>query len=116
MKSTTIKLGILALFVALTQSCAYHTGYMNSSVSLSSNNFVYVKRDVQGSARALYVFGFGGLKRQALVNEAKQNLLQNYQLQNNQALADVTVNWKQTLILPVMIYRCTVTASIVEFK
>ena len=117
MKNKIIKFLFLSIFITGFSNCAMHTGYMQSSASLSSNNFSYVKRDVQGTAKATYVFGIGGLKRTALVNDAKKNLLDNYQLQNNQALVDITVNWKQTMIMPfVMFNRCTVTASIVEFK
>jgi hypothetical protein len=115
MKNNLAKIILLALTLAFS-GCATHSGYMNSTTSLSSGNFKYVKREVQGTAKTIYIFGIGGLHKTALVNEAKRNLLHNYQLQDNQALADLTVSWKQLLVLP--FYRenrCTVTASIVQF-
>src|ERR1041384_5624225 len=80
-------------------SCAVHSGYMQSSANLAGNNFSYVKKDVEGTAKTFYIFGIGGLNKMALVNEAKKDLLKNYQLQDGQALVDLTVNWKQTFFL-----------------
>ena len=116
MKKQLFKIFILGLMLTLFSNCATHTGYMGSSASLSSNNFSYIKRDVQGSASTIYVFGIGGLHKTALVNDAKNNLLKNYQLQDNQVLADITVNWKKTYFFFFTTNRCTVTASIVQFK
>ncbi len=116
MKNKLYLFALLTVILSLFSGCALHSGYMQSSASLNSNNFSYVKRDVQGSASALYVLGIGGLNKTALVNEAKNDLLKNYQLQNNQALVDITVNWKNTYYLLVMKNECTITASIVEFN
>jgi len=113
------KLFLFALLTSLLigfSNCAFHSGYMQGSATLNSNNFNYIKRDVQGSASALYVLGIGGLNKTALVNEAKNNLLKNFQLQDNQALVDITVNWKKTYYLLVMKDECIITASIVQFN
>lgn len=115
MKNKIVIFITISLVLILFSNCANHSGYMQSSASLNSNNFKYIKRDVQGTASTLYVLGIGGLHKTALVNEAKKELLKNFQLQDNQALVDITVNWKQTYFLVVMTNRCTVTASIVEF-
>lgn len=116
MKNKLFLFAILTTLLLSFSNCALHSGYMQSSASLNSNNFTYIKRDVQGSASTLYVLGIGGLSKTALVNEAKNNLLNNFQLQNNQALVDITVNWKNSYYLLVMKNECTITASIVEFN
>ena len=108
-------------FIAITlllvlQSCAFHGGYMSNSASLSTNNFQYVKYDVQGTAMATYVFGLGGNAKTALVNEAKKDLLENNPLKPNQTLVNLTVNFKQSYVFFVATNRCTVTADIVEFN
>lgn len=103
--------------ISLLSNCAMHTGYMVNSASLSNNNFTYVKKDVSGSAKATYIFGLGGLAKMALVDVAKKDLLSENPLKDNQTLVNLTVNWKNTFVLPFAVTnRCTVTADIVEFK
>lgn len=116
MKTKIFIFSTLVLVLVAFSNCAMHTGYMQSSAVLNSNNFSYLKRDVQGTASCTYVLGIGGLNKNALVNEAKQNLLKNFDLQANQALVDITVNWKKTYYLFVTKNECTISASVVEFS
>lgn len=117
MKKLLSKIIMVTLGLMLLNSCATHSGYMLNSPSLTSNNFKYIKRDVEGTAKVFYVFGIGGLRKMALVTEAKKDLLKNYQLQDNQVLVDLTVNWKKTMFMPFfMSNRCTVTASIAQYN
>ena len=110
-----IKLSLMAILIALLSGCAVHSGIMNNSAALNEANFSYRQQSISGSSEAKYIFGIGGLDKQALVDEAKKDMLKNYELQPNQALANVTVNWKNTFILVVIKTQCTVTADIVEF-
>jgi len=115
--ASLLKKAVCILILAGAGGCTLHTGYMSGSASLSDNNFTYVKREVQGTASAIYIFGFGGYKRSAIVSEAKKNLINNYSLQDNQALVDITVDWKKFMVPPFFIRnRCIVTASIVQFN
>lgn len=118
MKNSMLKKMILpVLGVFLLSGCAMHSGYMTGSAALSSNNFSYIKRDLEGESTALYVFGLGGLAKAAIMDEAKRDLLAANPLGDNQALANVTVSWKYTYVFPfAMTNKCTVTADIVEFK
>ena len=94
-----------------------HEGYMLNSAALSSNNFFYVEKELKGSAIATYVFGLGGMSKKALVGDAKKDLLSANPLKANQALVNITVNWKNTFVLPFATTNCcTVTADIVQFK
>ena len=97
-------------------SCALHTGFMNNSASLSEANFGYVTQSISGTAGTLQVFGIGGLDKMALVEEAKKQMLKENPLQPNQALANITVNWKNSFYVVVMSSKVTVTADVVEFK
>ena len=110
------KLFILVISVLSFSSCAVHNGYMTNSASLSQANFSYVKKSVSGEASTMKVFGLGGLAKSKIVEEAKKQMLKRNKLQDNQALANVTVNWKNSVYLVVNINTCTVTADIVEFK
>ncbi|MSQ79844.1 MAG: hypothetical protein EXR21_09270 [Flavobacteriaceae bacterium] len=118
MKKANLKTAMTLFVISLLSSCAMHQGYMVNSAALSSNNFTYVYKDLKGTAMVTYVFGiFGGLDKMALVNAAKKDLLSKSPLRDNQALVNLTVNWKATFVLPFAITnRCTVTADIVEFR
>jgi hypothetical protein len=97
-------------------SCAVHGGYITNSASLSSNNFIYIETAAKGTAEATYIFGAGGLDRDALVEDARQNLLRNFPLNDNQTLVNITLSFKKTYVLPFFIKnKCTVSASIVQF-
>ncbi len=97
---------------------ALHSGYMTDSAALGSANFVYVKHGIRGEAKATYVFGIGGLATQALVDEAKRNMMFFCPLKDNQTLANITLNWKSThwFLGIVNTTTCTITADVVEFR
>jgi len=106
----------IVLSITLVSSCAIHNGFMKNSASLSEANFSYVNQSISGMSSAKYVFAIGGLDRQALVEEAKKEMLKNNPLQANQVLANVTVNWKHSFYVIVFRTECTVTADVVEFN
>jgi hypothetical protein len=103
-------------FLLLMSSCAFHSGYVHDSAALSQANFSYKSFQTEGTAQATYVFGFGGLARKALVSEAREEMRQKKPLGENEAYANIRVNWKSTWILMVQTVKCTVTADIVKFK
>lgn len=111
-----VKISMFAAIAIFLSSCAMHTGYMNNSASLGEGNFNYVKQSVSGSAEAMYVFSIGGLEKEALVQEAKAQMLKENPLGPNQALANVTVNWKNSFFIVVTMSKVTVTADIVQFQ
>ena len=110
------RLFAIALTITLFSGCAMHNGFMKNSASLSEPNFSYVKQSVSGMSGTMQVFAIGGLKKQALVEEAKKDLLKNNPLQPNQALANITVDWKYSFYIVVTKTECTVAADIVEFQ
>lgn len=113
------KILIAVLVVTTITSCvSLHGGMTSSSVSLSSNNFTYIAQGVQGSASVTQYVALVPGFRKTLINDAKNEILKKYPLKNNQALANITIDIKNNLILgPVVrITKCTVTADIVEFN
>lgn len=111
----TLKILSVALSVFLFSNCATHMGMMTGNASLSANNFKIVKM-INGTATTMKIFGLGGLGKDALVLEAKKNMLQNNPLKEGQALANVTVDFKNSFVLFVNTEKVTVTADLVEFK
>jgi hypothetical protein len=107
---------IIAIGVITFSSCAVHNGFMSSSASLSQANFSYTETSISGEASTLKVFGLGGLAKKAIVEEAKKDMLEKHPLKANQALANVTVNWKAGFYFIVQTNTCTVTADVVEFE
>jgi hypothetical protein len=69
-----------------------------------------------GSSSTTKILGIGGLSKDALVADAKRNLLENYPLKENQTLANISVDFKNSYFLIVYLTKVTVTADIVEFK
>jgi hypothetical protein len=115
MKKNFLKIVVTVVSVFLLSSCAIHTGMMTGNASLSANNFKTVKM-ASGTSETIKIFGLGGLGKDALVLEAKKDLLQNNPLKEGQALANVTVDFKNSFLIIVMTEKVTVTADIVEFK
>jgi hypothetical protein len=119
-KIRTVLLIAVIISVLLNGCAGIHSGTMLNSVALSSPNFTYVKRNIQGTSTATYFLGIGGLKRQTLVEEAKQDMLfteTGSVLSENQALANVTINFKTTYLVFGLYVKvtCTVGADVVQF-
>lgn len=104
----------MALAAIVFSSCAIHVGTITGDASISTNNFKMV-RMAEGTATTTKIFGLGGLGKDALVNEAKKDLLQNNPLKDGQALANVTLDFKNSYVLFVNKQKVTVSADIVEF-
>ena len=118
-KNSFIQIFVLTIIVIGFTNCASILGgNLQGSAALNQSNFSYVKKDIKGSSTATYIFGIGGMNRQAIAAEAKENLLKENPLKDNQALANITVNFKASSILGIIYQttKCTITADIVEFK
>ena len=106
-----------ALTVAALSGCiAFHRGNFQSSVSLAANNFHYVARGVTGKATATYFLVFGGLMTDALVAEAKGELMKAAKVEEKQTLANVSVDFKTSTFGGLVSFvDCVVTADVVAF-
>ena len=115
MKKYLLVSSVLLSFL-LSGCFATHSGYLNNSASLSQANFKYVKRSISGESSTLTVLGIGGLGKEALVEEAKADMLSRFDLKPNQTIVNTTVNWKNSFYFALYIAnKCTVTADVVEF-
>ena len=112
---TTIKISVITICLAILSSCAVHSGLMSNSAQLSHANFKYVQKDLCGTSQTTRVLGFGGVFKADMVEKAKKDMLKEYELKANQALANVTVDWKHSRYLLVKFTKCTVSADVVEF-
>jgi hypothetical protein len=104
----------LLLIISLS-SCAFHQGVISGSASINSKNFKTIKM-ATGVATATRILGFGGLSKDALVAQAKKNLLEKYPIKDGQVLANITVDFKYTFILLYNQTKVTMTADIIEFN
>ncbi|MDD3913648.1 MAG: hypothetical protein PHU62_10465 [Bacteroidales bacterium] len=118
MKKFIILLIGVALFLP---SCAIHEGLtrnLNSKtteVVLSQNNYKIVE-SVQGTSKATYVFGIGGLSKQALIAEARADMLSKANIVgNSRAVINETVEVKHSLFPIIRLYEVYVSGYIIEF-
>ncbi|NCU31895.1 MAG: hypothetical protein EOM23_02920 [Candidatus Moranbacteria bacterium] len=115
MRKFLVFFSLIVVLAIMTSSCAMHSGIGMSNASLSENNFKMV-RYAQGSVKTTKIFGLGGLAKNALVAEAKEQMMSNYPLQDGQALANMTVDFKTSIVFFVITTKVTVTADIVQFQ
>ena len=96
--------------LAVLMSCASHQG----SISSNSYDSNLTYKDISyGVSDAFQVFTFGGLSQDALVLEAKKNMILNRPLNQNEAYANITVDIKRTRIIVYTQTKVTVSADIV---
>jgi hypothetical protein len=115
---------IFFLFVGITllfSGCANHSGLTRNAnvhsteVVLSKKNFRVIA-SVQGESQASYVFGIGGLKRNAMIAEAKAKMLANANIMGGaKAIINETVEIKRSYFPFFSTYTVTVSAHIIEF-
>jgi hypothetical protein len=115
MKSFLSALPLFVFSAVIFSSCAFHHGGMQSSASLTDGNFMVVKL-ATGRAAVTRVLGLGGVSTEALVFDAKQNLYQNFPLEQGQVLANITVDFKRGFYLFWDNTIVTVTGEIIEFS
>ncbi|WP_159038566.1 DUF6567 family protein [Brumimicrobium mesophilum] len=109
------RLSLLFVLPFLFNSCAFHSGVMVGSASLSDENFTVIDYAI-GTSNTTQVFGIGGIGTDALVLEAKRNLYENYPLSKGQALANVSVDFKRSYVIIVSKLKVVVSADIVDFN
>jgi hypothetical protein len=111
-------LSVLIVSLSFAYGCvAYHTGmFQPSQVAVINSDFKVIKT-IQGESQATYVLGIGGNRMQGLVNEAKRNMYNSHMLKENQMIANVTVDSKQTYILYPILYtkKIIITADVIQF-
>ena len=112
-KVTSIIITSIGMFGCIT----IHHGTPTNSVQIEKANFRYVQQNVSGYSSASYILGIGSSRKYAMILNAKNNLLDQFPLQANQALANVIVEFKSKTMLGFLYNTqiCTYSADIVQF-
>jgi hypothetical protein len=104
----------VSAFLFLFNSCAStHNGVLNSSNDLRNVKYVDF---AFGNSKTTTFLGIGGNKHDALVLEAKLNMMRNFPLKPNQFYGNFIVDYKTTKVLGVVTNLVTVSADILEEK
>ena len=105
------KILFLALIASIATSCATHTGMISSS---SFNQPVKYIDVAIGTSETVKCFGIGGLSKDAIVLDAKNDMNRNRPLKGNEIYANYTVNIKNSLIFFYSKTKVTVSADVVS--
>ncbi len=115
------KIFLYFIFVCLFTSCGLHQGLTNNTnihsteVVLSQRNFRVVS-NVKGESNALYVLGIGGFSTNAMIAEAKAQMLSKADMiGKSRAIINETVEVKNSFYLIAWTRKVTVTAQVIEF-
>ena len=65
---------------------------------------------------ATYILGIGGILREGLVREAKNDLIMNNPVQNGQVLVNYTIDHETSFYLFVWTHRVIITADILQYE
>lgn len=103
-----------SFLLAFCSSCAFHNGMMTGNAVLSNNNFK-VTGVTTSSAQTTKVLGIGGLNKEALVYEAKIGLYKGINLKQGEALANISVDWKNAFYILFSKTTLTLSADIIQF-
>ncbi|MDE5575168.1 MAG: hypothetical protein K2I87_05595 [Bacteroidales bacterium] len=118
---TFLKLFVVVLGAVVLTSCGasyFHTWNQNNtrtSIELSQKNFKVIKC-VSGFSSATYVFGIGGLSREATRGNAVEDMFKSANLTEAQTIVDIYV--KQHISTVLGIYRkvsYSATGVVIEF-
>jgi len=101
---------LIIISLIILSSCAFHTGNISSG-SVVDCPYKYT---VTGTSYTDRVFGLGGLDKNALILEAKQDLYNHYFTNNNIKLTNFTVDFKNTYILFYSKTKVTVSADLYD--
>lgn len=103
---------IIITTMLLLSSCAVHHGLISTS---SINRNVKYVDIAYGVSQTKMLFGIGGLSQDALVLEAKRELVKNRPLKANEEYANFTVDFKRSFFPFYSITKVTVSADVVRF-
>jgi len=106
------KLLIPLSFILLLSSCAVHQGMISSS---SLNRPVKYNDMAYGVSQTNQILGLGGLSKDALILEAKKELINNRPLKQNETYANFTVDFKRSFFPFYSQVKATMSADVVSF-
>lgn len=98
------------LLATLATSCAYHVG----NVSTGSHIDCPMRYIATGTAQTHKVLGIGGINKEALIVEAKQELYQKFPYQKDVKLSNFSVDYQFTFWLLYSRTKVTVSADVYD--
>lgn len=108
MKNLTILSAILVL-----TSCAFHSGTITSNVT----NEPVVHKDIATGVASTNIFlTFGGLSKDALISEARKNMVRARPLEGSEQYNNVEVNIKNTYYIFGRKTKVTINADVIQPK
>jgi hypothetical protein len=109
-------LSLLLILSFVISSCAtFHSIPFFLESPAIENNFKYV-RGIVGKSQATYIFGIGGLQREGLAREAKNNLLNNNTIEDGQILVNYTIDKETSYYFGfVVTLKIIVSADVIEY-
>lgn len=94
-------------------SCAFHRG----SLITNHTQTPVVHKDIAiGVSKTYNLWGIGGFSKDALIFEARQNLIKNHPLKNSEQYNNISIDVKTTFISCLMITKVTMIADVIEPK
>lgn len=106
------KLLAILIPVVILSSCAMHHGTISSS---SINRSVKYEDIAYGVSYSNKYFGFGGVSQDALILDAKRELVKSRPLQANEEYANFTIDFKWTFFPFFVKTKVTVSADVIKF-
>lgn len=98
--------------IVFLSGCAFHSGMMTANPEYIKPEYE-LKSTVRASAKSTRIFSIGGLGKEALVAEAKDNLYEFYPLRNQEAYVNLSVDFRDFIFLFYHRTKATITADII---
>lgn len=120
MKKLLSKVVMAVAAVLLFSSCGINShlstnhNLQQTNVVLSQKNF-HVVKNVEANVTATYVFGFGGISKKALHDNAVAELTKNANLTGSQALVNVTLHTSAKVVLFLNKVTYYAEGTVIEF-
>lgn len=94
-------------------SCAFHRGSLISNPT----DIPVVHKDIAiGVAKSHNFIGIGGLSKDALIFEARQNLIKSHLLKNSEQFNNISIDVKTTFFMGLTSTKVTMIADVIEPK
>lgn len=108
--------GVVSTGCGVFQPATSNINNLQTNVTLDDADYTVVKR-VSGTATGRYILGFGGLRKKALIEEAKSNMLQEAGLEGGaRAVINTTVEYKANFFGVMTKLHVTASGYLVEFN
>ena len=109
--------GLLALLTGtFLSACTIHTGAIGGGSGVITNDQFAVTRLVTGTSKTTQFLGIGGFEKDALVYEAKKNMIGGADMQPGEVIGQTTIDFKRTFFFPIQVNKVTVSSEIIDFS